>query len=92
MEVQENEITCWPTTRRINMGKPISTQLASCSRKNSILIRLIIIFQQSLTCIPKCSNFTIGKPLINKPRPTTQTRGTITTGVKSLTTKRKSIT
>lgn len=63
---------------RISIGRPISTQFASCKKSKDhtkVLLKLIKFKMKSVTN---------GKPFKNKPRLTTETTGTTMTGLKIL--------
>lgn len=79
-------LTCWAITNRINMGKPIWTQLASCRgcKDGYEPYRFLIFIINNWMKFEGGKKNTCGKPLANKPRPTTQTDGTKTTGLMNL--------
>lgn len=93
-------------TSRMSIGSPICTQSASCmDQDNSVYELSIFIFyynkQLIYSSIQSNKNwfiiwhilwiFTIGKPLANRPRPTTHTTGTITMGLNNLIKQEKEI-
>lgn len=76
-------LTCCEMINRISIGRPISTQFASCKkpkRSHNDLGKLLKVAKAEI--LDKI--VTNGKPLRNRPRLTTDTTGTTMMGVKIL--------
>ena len=78
-------------TSTMSIGKPICTQFASCTQEERWVYELFIFMSFTFTIInnpfiqgSELGIFTNGKPLENRPRPTTHTTGTMLMGLNNL--------